>query len=178
MKRPRWQAFLKEMRPSAGCATPGRDGMGRGRASGTSVHVRQHNRCAKLMFVAPKAVSGINGQSVGSRNIRRRLRNASCSNPHLAATTIGNVLAQPHPGGSPIATQGVRGASSTLESPSISGVVVRAARERTRCELPVVPLVMSAVMPKLSCGVAHSLLHWSMLASGQLVHQLAPQQRV
>ena len=71
----------------------------------------------------------------------------------------------------PIATQGLLGVAATSESPCTSGVVVSAARERARCELPaVVPLVMSAAMSQLSCNVAHSPQHSSMLASRQLVH--------
>ena len=71
----------------------------------------------------------------------------------------------------PIATQGLLGVAPTSESPCRSGVVASAARERARCELPaVVPLVMSAAMSQLSCRVAHSLQHSSMLSSRQLVH--------
>ena len=111
----------------------------------TIAPARQHNRCATLMFVAPEAVSGINCHSVGSCNIRRKLWNASSSNPHSAATTIGNVLAKPHPGTPPNCNSRFAWRLSHFGEPSRSGVVVSAARERARCGLPaVVLLVMSA----------------------------------
>ena len=112
---------------------------------------------------------GINCQSAGLCNVRRRLCNASSSNPHSAATTIDNVPAKPHHG-TPNCNSRFARCRSHLGEPMQIWRRCKRCKGASAVRAAAAPLVMSAAMSHLSCNVAHSLQHSSMLSSRQLVH--------